>query len=121
MTALENVMAGVDAHSRTGVSRAMLRTGVQRREEAVARDRAEELLAFVGIGRYANELAKNLAYGDQRRLEIARAMGTNPSLLMLDEPAAGMNPPGKAALMRLIQQSRGHGVTVLLCEHDMKG
>ncbi|MFL5799934.1 MAG: ABC transporter ATP-binding protein [Actinomycetota bacterium] len=120
MTALENVMAGVDAHSRTGVSRAMLRTGVQRREEAVARDRAVELLKFVGIGRYANELAKNLAYGDQRRLEIARAMGTGPSLLLLDEPAAGMNPAEKSDLMTLIEQVSDLGVTILLIEHDMK-
>ena len=74
----------------------------------------------MGIKRYANELAKNLAYGDQRRLEIARAMGTSPALLMLDEPAAGMNPAEKAALMRLIQNVRDQGITVLLIEHDMK-
>jgi len=120
MTALENVMAGVDAHSRTGVARAMLRTGVERREEAVARDRAVELLKFVGIGRYANDLAKNLAYGDQRRLEIARAMGTGPTLLLLDEPAAGMNPAEKTALMGLIEQVSDLGITILLIEHDMK-
>ena len=81
---------------------------------------ANELLRFVGIGRYAGELAKNLAYGDQRRLEIARAMGTKPELLMLDEPAAGMNPAEKSALMRLIQKVRDQGITVLLIEHDMK-
>jgi branched-chain amino acid transport system ATP-binding protein len=72
------------------------------------------------VERYANELAKNLAYGDQRRLEIARAMATQPALLLLDEPAAGMNPSEKAALMRLIQQVRDQGITVLLIEHDMK-
>jgi branched-chain amino acid transport system ATP-binding protein len=120
MTAVENVMVGVDAHSTTGLGRAMLRTHGERREEKVTAERARELLQFVGIGRYTNELAKNLAYGDQRRLEIARAMGTNPSLLMLDEPAAGMNPAEKAALMRLIQQVRATGITVLLIEHDMK-
>src|SRR5438552_1889026 len=120
MTAIENVMVGVDAHNRAGVGRAMLRTPRQREEETVTLARAAELLDFVGIRRYANELAKNLAYGDQRRLEIARAMGTNPALLMLDEPAAGMNPAEKAALMRLIQKVRDQGITVLLIEHDMK-
>ena len=74
----------------------------------------------MGIDRYANELGKNLAYGDQRRLEIARAMGTRPSLLLLDEPAAGMNPSEKASLMRLIQQVREQGITVFLIEHDMR-
>ncbi len=120
MTALENVMVGIDAHNRSGVGRSMVRTLGQRREERLTQERAEELLKFVGIVRYANELAKNLAYGDQRRLEIARAMGTSPSLLMLDEPAAGMNPAEKAALMRLIQKTRDQGLTVLLIEHDMK-
>jgi branched-chain amino acid transport system ATP-binding protein len=120
MTALENVMVGIDAHNKSGVGRSMVRTLGQRREERMTTDRAEELLNFVGIVKYANELAKNLAYGDQRRLEIARAMGTNPALLMLDEPAAGMNPAEKVALMRLIQDIRNQGLTVLLIEHDMK-
>ncbi len=120
MTALENVMVGVDAHNRSGVGRSMLRTPTQRKEERITVERATELLDFVGIRRYAGELAKNLAYGDQRRLEIARAMGTSPALLCLDEPAAGMNPVEKLALMRLIQQVRGQGITVLLIEHDMK-
>jgi branched-chain amino acid transport system ATP-binding protein len=120
MTALETVMVGVDAHNRSGVGRSMLRTPTQRTEERVTLERASELLRFVGIDRYANELAKNMAYGDQRRLEIARAMGTSPALLMLDEPAAGMNPAEKAALMRQIQQVRDQGITILLIEHDMK-
>jgi branched-chain amino acid transport system ATP-binding protein len=120
MTALENVMVGIDAHNRAGVGGAMLRSPRQRREEKVTIDRAVELLQFVGIAKYANELAKNLAYGDQRRLEIARAMGTKPALLLLDEPAAGMNPSEKASLMRLIQQVRDQGITVFLIEHDMK-
>jgi len=120
LTALENVMVGIDAHNRAGVGRSMLGTRSQRREEQTTTRRAEELLDFVGIVRYANELAKNLAYGDQRRLEIARAMGTSPSLLMLDEPAAGMNPAEKADLMRLIQRIRDQGLTILLIEHDMK-
>ncbi len=120
MTAIENVMVGIDAHNQAGVGRAMFRTPKHREEEKVTLERAAELLTFVGIKRYANELSKNLAYGDQRRLEIARAMGTRPELLMLDEPAAGMNPAEKAALMRLIQRVRGQGITVLLIEHDMK-
>jgi branched-chain amino acid transport system ATP-binding protein len=120
MTAIENVMVGIDAHNRAGVGRAMFRTPRHREEERTTLARAAELLEFVGIKRYANELAKNLAYGDQRRLEIARAMGTKPELLMLDEPAAGMNPAEKQALMRLIQKVREQGITVLLIEHDMK-
>jgi branched-chain amino acid transport system ATP-binding protein len=120
MSAHENVMVGIDAHNKAGVGGAMIRPPSQRREESATGRRASELLRFVGIERYAGELAKNLAYGDQRRLEIARAMGTNPSLLLLDEPAAGMNPVEKAALMRLIQQVQALGITVLLIEHDMK-
>ena len=120
MTAVENILVGIDAHNRAGVGRAMLRTLGQRKEERAALDRAEDLMGFVGIVRYANELAKNLAYGDQRRLEIARAMGTRPALLLLDEPAAGMNPAEKADLMKLIQKVRDQGITVLLIEHDMK-
>ncbi len=120
MTALENVEVGTDAHNRATVIGSMVRSPRQRREEATAANRSMELLDFVGIRRYASELAKNLAYGDQRRLEIARAMGTDPALLLLDEPAAGMNPAEKAALMRLIQRIRDQGITVLLIEHDMK-
>jgi branched-chain amino acid transport system ATP-binding protein len=120
MTALENVMVGIDAHNKSGLGRAMLRNSGQKREERLTVEGARRLLAFVGIERYANELAKNLSYGDQRRLEIARAMGTDPKLLLLDEPAAGMNPAEKAALMYLIRQVRDQGITVLLIEHDMK-
>ncbi len=120
MSALENVMVGIDAHNRAGVAGAMFRPPTQRREEDRTLERAGELLRFVGIERYSGELAKNLAYGDQRRLEIARAMGTDPALLLLDEPAAGMNPAEKVALMRLIQRVRDQGITVLLIEHDMK-
>ena len=120
MSALENVMVGIDAHNKAGVAGAMFRPPGQRREEDETLRRARELLRFVGIERYSGEMAKNLAYGDQRRLEIARAMGTNPALVLLDEPAAGMNPAEKVALMRLIQQVRDQGITVLLIEHDMK-
>jgi branched-chain amino acid transport system ATP-binding protein len=120
MTALENVMVGVDAHNKAGVGRAMLKTPYQRDEERVTEIRAAELLQFVGIARYANELSSNLAYGDQRRLEIARALGTEPTLLLLDEPAAGMNPSEKASLMKLIHSVREAGITIFLIEHDMK-
>jgi branched-chain amino acid transport system ATP-binding protein len=120
MTALENVVVGTDAHHRQGVLDAVFRTPRQRREDREAQDQAEELLHFVGIHRYANELAGNLSYGDQRRVEIARALGTKPKLMLLDEPAAGMNPTEKGQLMQLIATIRDQGVTILIIEHDMK-
>ncbi|GGO86966.1 ABC transporter ATP-binding protein [Nocardioides phosphati] len=120
MTALENVLVGADAHSRVGFFHALLRTPLQRREEAESRERAMELLKFMGLARRADELAVNLSYGDQRRLEIARAMATNPKLICLDEPAAGFNPAEKVVLMDLIKKVRDRGYTVLLIEHDMK-
>ena len=98
MTALENVMVGADAHHRTGAIGAALGLPWHRREERSGRERARELLEFVGIGRRSWETAKNLPYGDQRRLEIARALATDPKLLLLDEPAAGMNPAEKQSL-----------------------
>lgn len=119
MTALENVMVGVDAHHRTGAVGAALGLSWHRREEREGRERALELLEFVGIGGWAEEAAKNLPYGDQRRLEIARALATNPRLLLLDEPAAGMNPAEKQSLQALIRRIRDDGRTVLLIEHDM--
>jgi ABC-type branched-subunit amino acid transport system ATPase component len=120
MTALENVMVGADAHSKVGFFDALLRTPRHRHTEAEARRRALELLKFVGVGGRSDELAANLSYGDQRRLEIARAMATNPKLLCLDEPAAGFNPAEKEELMQLIRKIRDRGLTVLLIEHDMK-
>jgi branched-chain amino acid transport system ATP-binding protein len=120
MTALENVIVGTDAHHRQGVLRAIFRTPVMRREEREGQERAEELLEFVGIHQYANEVAGNLSYGDQRRVEIARALATKPRLLLLDEPAAGMNPTEKARLMQLIAKVRDQGITILIIEHDMK-
>jgi len=120
MTALENVLVGTDVHARTGVLRALIKTPLQRREETESHDRALELLAFMGLRRKADELAANLSYGDQRRLEIARAMATNPKLLCLDEPAAGFNPAEKQKLMDLIRKVRDQGYTVLLIEHDMR-
>ena len=120
MTALENVMVGADAHSKVGFFDALLRLPRHRRTEAVALERAHELLDLVGIKGKDDELAANLSYGDQRRLEIARAMATNPKLLCLDEPAAGFNPAEKQRLMALIRTLRDQGVTVLLIEHDMR-
>ena len=120
MTALENVMVGGDVHSTTGVLRALFRTPRQRAEQKKVEQRAHELLELVGIAGRADELASNLSYGDQRRLEIARALATDPKLLCLDEPAAGFNPAEKAKLMELIKKVRDEGYTVLLIEHDMR-
>ncbi|GLW63241.1 ABC transporter ATP-binding protein [Actinomadura rubrobrunea] len=119
MTSLENVMVGADAHHRTGFVGAGLGLPWHRREEREGREKARELLEFVGIPHRASEAAKNLPYGDQRRLEIARALATDPKLLLLDEPAAGMNPAEKIELQELIRKIRDSGRTVLLIEHDM--
>jgi len=120
MTALENVMVGADANSKVGLLNALFRTPLHRRTEAAAEKAAYELLDFVGVAGHADELAENLSYGDQRRLEIARAMATQPKLLCLDEPAAGFNPAEKQRLMDLIRKVRDQGYTVLLIEHDMR-
>ncbi len=120
MTALENVLVGTDAQHSTGLASALFRLPRHRREEQEGHERAMELLKFMGLERKADELAVNLPYGDQRRLEIARAMATNPKLLCLDEPAAGFNPAEKSKLMDLIKRVRDQGYTVLLIEHDMR-
>jgi branched-chain amino acid transport system ATP-binding protein len=120
MTALENVMVGADAHHKTSVVGALFRLPRHWREERTGRDRSLQLLRFVGIDRRAGEVSRNLSYGEQRRLEIARALATNPTLLCLDEPAAGFNPAEKADLLALIRRIRDTGVTVLLIEHDMR-
>jgi branched-chain amino acid transport system ATP-binding protein len=120
MSALENVVVGTDARHKTSVPGAVLRSPRHRREEHDAIERAVALLKFVGIAHRAEEKAKNLPYGDQRRLEIARALATEPKLLCLDEPAAGFNHSEKAALIELIQKVRDDGYTVLLIEHDMR-
>ncbi len=120
MTALENVVVGTDARHRTSVPGATFRLPRHRHEERDAIDRGLALLEFVGIGARATEKARNLSYGDQRRLEIARALATEPKLLCLDEPAAGFNPAEKVALMDLIRKIRADGYTVLLIEHDMR-
>ncbi|MBV8579810.1 MAG: ABC transporter ATP-binding protein [Candidatus Eremiobacteraeota bacterium] len=119
MSALENVMTGEHARLHAGLLDSLLHLPWQRKEEALARDRAMELLRFVGLDRYAQTYARNLAYGLQRRLEIARALASEPKLLLLDEPAAGMNPSEKRDLIDLIRRIRDRGVTVFLIEHDM--
>jgi branched-chain amino acid transport system ATP-binding protein len=119
MTALENVMVGADARKKASVGGAILRTPRQRHEEKEARDRSMELLQFMGISDRAETAARNLPYGYQRRLEIARALATEPKLLCLDEPAAGFNPAEKQELNELILKIREQGYTVLLIEHDM--
>lgn len=120
MTVLENVMVGADARHTTGAVTALLRLPKHHREEETARARSLELIEFVGVRAGADELAGNLPYGDQRRLEIARAMATGPQLVCLDEPAAGFNPSEKRRLMELIRRVRDQGYTVLLIEHDMR-
>ena len=119
MTALENVMVGADARKKASVGGAILRTPRQRHEEKEARERSMELLQFMGISDRAETAARNLPYGYQRRLEIARALATEPKLLCLDEPAAGFNPAEKEELNELILKIREQGYTVLLIEHDM--
>jgi len=120
MTALENVVVGTDARHFTSVPGALVRSPRHRREEHAAVEKAAALLSFVGIAHRGEEKARNLSYGDQRRLEIARALATEPKLLCLDEPAAGFNPSEKAALIDLIRAIRDDGYTVLLIEHDMR-
>jgi branched-chain amino acid transport system ATP-binding protein len=119
MSALENVMVGADAHHKTGAFGAIFGMPWHYKERKRGQDLAKELLDFVGIPKRMHETAKNLPYGDQRRLEIARALATDPKLLLLDEPAAGMNPAEKKALQDLIRKIRDSGRTVLLIEHDM--
>lgn len=120
MTALENVMVGRHVRTRAGVFGAIFRDGRTKAEEAAIQRRAEELLHYVGIADRAWDLSKNLSYGDQRRLEIARALATDPKLLCLDEPAAGMNATETEELRCLIEGIRKDGTTVLLIEHDVK-
>jgi branched-chain amino acid transport system ATP-binding protein len=119
MTALENVMTATDVHKKSGLIGALFGTPRARREEKAGAARAHELLQFMGIDQRADQLGRNLPYGDQRRLEIARALGTEPKIILLDEPAAGFNPAEKKALADTIKRIRDTGYTVLLIEHDM--
>ena len=120
MTALENVMVGRHVRTRSGLLGAVFRTPGFKSEEAAIATRAQELLDYVGIGNYADYKARTLSYGDQRRLEIARALATDPKLIALDEPAAGMNATEKVVLRELIDRIRKDGRTILIIEHDVK-
>ena len=120
LTVMENVMSGRDCRSRAGVAAAIFHLPSQRAEERDIRVQAEHHMRFMNVWDYRNELAKNLPYGDQRRVEIARALATDPKLLILDEPAAGLNEQESADLMALIRLIRDTGVTIFLIEHDMK-
>jgi branched-chain amino acid transport system ATP-binding protein len=121
MTALENTLVGMHSRLSGGIVRSVLRTPGLKREEADARRRARELLEFSGIRGRDDEMARNLSYGDQRRLEVARALATEPKLLLLDEPTAGMNPQETAAFTDFVSQLRAErDLTVLLIEHDMR-
>ncbi len=119
MSALDNVMTGRHAQMRASLFDSILHTPRQRAEEQRVREHARSLLRFVGLERDADSYARNLPYGSQRRLEIARALASDPKLLLLDEPAAGMNPREKDGLVGLISRIRDSGVTVFLIEHDM--
>jgi branched-chain amino acid transport system ATP-binding protein len=120
MTALENVMVGRHVRTHSGLVGAIFRTRRFNAEEAEIAKRSQELLDYVGIGRYTDFKARTLSYGDQRRLEIARALATDPKLIALDEPAAGMNATEKVVLRQLIDTIRKDGRTILLIEHDVK-
>jgi branched-chain amino acid transport system ATP-binding protein len=120
MTALENVMVGRHIRTKSGLAGAIFRTRSFRAEEEAIASRAHELLEYVGISKYADYKARTLSYGDQRRLEIARALATDPQLIALDEPAAGMNATEKTMLRQLIDRIRNDGRTILLIEHDVK-
>ncbi len=119
MTTLENVITASDVRNKVGLVGSMLGTPRSRREEKASVAKAHEILKFIGIDEYADRLAKNLPYGVQRRLEIARALGTEPKILLLDEPAAGFNPQEKVELGVTIKKIRDAGYTILLIEHDM--
>ena len=120
MTVMENVMIGLHTRSKEGLIAAIAKTKNFLKEEAEIKSKALEFLEFVGIDDYAGSLACNLPYGDQRRLEVARALAAEPEILLLDEPAAGMNPQETGELMKLINRIKEWGKTVILIEHDMK-
>ena len=120
MTVLENVQVGMHCRTNSGPVRALLKTRHEKREEKEIIAKAQEILQFIGLISHQNDYASNLAYGEQRRLEIARALATQPELLLLDEPAAGMNPKETAELMELIIKLRDTGLTIFLVEHDMR-
>lgn len=120
MTVLENVQVGMHCRTKSGPVRALLKTRFEKQEEMDIVKQSQEILDFIGLIGHQNDYASNLAYGEQRRLEIARALASKPKLLLLDEPAAGMNPKETAELMDLIIKLRDTGLTIFLVEHDMK-
>ncbi len=121
MTSLENVLVGMHSRLKSGILASIFGTRGQRREEHEAEEQARELLRFSGLRGQYDELARNLSYGDQRRLEVARALATQPKLLLLDEPTAGMNPQETAAFTDFVHKLReDRGLTILMIEHDMK-
>jgi branched-chain amino acid transport system ATP-binding protein len=121
MTAEENLLVAMHSHLKSGILATIFGTPKQRKEEKEALDRAREILDFVGIGKWAGEYARNLSYGDQRRLEVARALALNPKVLLLDEPTAGMNPQESQIFIDFVYKVRAErDVAILLIEHDMK-
>ena len=120
MTALENVLVGMHTRMHANLFNSVLRTPGVKREEREVRERGRELLEFTGLGRKVDAVARNLPYGEQRKLEVARALATEPKLLLLDEPAAGLNPQEKVELMGVISRLRDEGLTIFLIEHDMR-
>jgi branched-chain amino acid transport system ATP-binding protein len=120
MSVLENVMVGRHVRTKAGAFGAIFRTPAARREEREIADRARELLDYIGLGKRAGDKSRTLAYGEQRRLEIARALATDPKMIALDEPAAGMNATETVALRQLIERIARDGTTVMLIEHDMR-
>jgi branched-chain amino acid transport system ATP-binding protein len=121
MTAEENLLVAMHSHLKSGILATIFGTPNQRKEEKEALDQAREILNFVGIGKWAGEYARNLSYGDQRRLEVARALALNPKVLLLDEPTAGMNPQESQIFIDFVYKVRAErDVAILLIEHDMK-
>jgi branched-chain amino acid transport system ATP-binding protein len=120
MTVLENVQVGMHCRTKSGAVRALLKTPFEKREEREITEKAVKILDFIGLKEHLNDYASNLPYGEQRRLEIARALATEPEIILLDEPAAGMNPRETEELMEFILKLRDTGLTIFLVEHDMK-
>jgi branched-chain amino acid transport system ATP-binding protein len=121
MTAQENLMVAMHSHLKSGITATILRTRKQRREEQAAEDRAQEILDYVGLGKWTYEFARNLSYGDQRRLEVARALALEPKVLLLDEPTAGMNPQESQVFIDFVKKLVAErDISVMLIEHDMK-
>ena len=121
MTAQENLLVAMHSHLKSGIAATILRTPKQRREEREAAEKAQEILDFAGVGKWTNEFARNLSYGDQRRLEVARALALNPQILLLDEPTAGMNPQESQKFIDFMHRLVGErDISIMLIEHDMK-